>query len=627
MKKANKKQITKVLGIGKVDFNFTLELSDQDAEFLNTSIDSLDSIESLKILSNKPEIWDKISLTSSSQIISSFLYINKVSKHKIFIEFASLAPISFSEEEMFLKPILTYVAEHNFLFINENDILPFYKTTVTLNIKKGSKIINTFNLCQNENSNINRSNAPEDATMYEKLICDYSQFNYLFIDLNEFVDLSHLNIGFSDVLNLLSTIDRFYKDLLFVVYFPAVIANISMLNLDSINQLTEILSYSDTVIFQKKEAIAFFTLLQQFSSQAITAIPNSIKNKAQFKTAETAFNSINFRRKISKKHSKGSSRIGIFIDDLSYLNIIECSRVGKDSHKIFEYKFNLIPKLNQANKKLIEEYKRQFEVNQNFLTSVFFGGFLSKFFNTSGYETAFVTASEITKRCLDLFKLGLEFPLDAEFYYVSPNKTLIREYKEKQIQQEKGFVLDCTNLNTSKLNFYNPLFDANLSSFFSSQVVRKHLNEQGFINTRGFLLLDTSKKKNTLLVDKSSDKYLKKDKNIMIAVKENSAKMNIENVEKILKFKSKALNDPSISQLELLAQTLSFSPLKNKQLPSYNESGYYFKHQGKVKLQPLKMSKTSNDVFKKEKNDKGKSKLLYIKKLQCLMNQLKSNKN
>ncbi len=45
----------------------------------------------------------------------------------------------------------------------------------------------------------------------------------------------------------------------------------------------------------------------------------------------------------------------------------------------------------------------------------------------------------------------------------------------------------------------------------------------------------------------------------MIAVNENSAKMNIENAEKILKYISKALNDPSITLLELLAQTLSFS--------------------------------------------------------------------
>jgi hypothetical protein len=88
-----------------------------------------------------------------------------------------------------------------------------------------------------------------------------------------------------------------------------------------------------------------------------------------------------------------------------------------ESHKIFEYKFNIIPKLNHANKKVIEEYTRQFEVIQNFLTSVFFGGLLSKFFNYSEYETAFVSASEITKRCLDIFKLGLDFSFDAEFYY------------------------------------------------------------------------------------------------------------------------------------------------------------------------------------------------------------------
>ena len=60
-------------------------------------------------------------------------------------------------------------------------------------------------------------------------------------------------------------------------------------------------------------------------------------------------------------------------------------------------------------------------------------------------------ACEITKRCIEIYKLGLELPLENDFYIVNVKKTALLGYKEKQIQQEKGFVLDCTNVNNSKL--------------------------------------------------------------------------------------------------------------------------------------------------------------------------------
>lgn len=596
MKKNQKKQTTKVLGIGKVDLIYTLDLTDQDCDIYSINPESLDTLESLKFMIDKSELYDKISVSSNSQLITSLFYLNKVSKHKMFVEFTSLSPISFSEEEAFLKPILTYVAEHNFLFINENDILPFYKTSITFNIRKGNLVLQTFNLCQNENSNVNRSSAPEDATLFERLMCEYSQFNYLFLDLNEFLDLTHLNLGFGDILNLLSTVDRLHKEISFVLLFPMIISNMNMLNMDSINQISEILSYSDIVLFQRKEAIAYFNLLNQFTStSSVSTNSPNFRSKSQFRDTEKLFSSIPTRRKV-RNALRGQYRIGIFLDDVNSLFISEVHKVLPERNQQCELKFSIIPKQNQANKRLIEEYRKQYELNQTMLNSIFFGAFLSKYLCSQGNEIPFITGCEIMKRCLDLYKLSLEFPTDSEFYYVAANKNLLHEFKEKQMKQEKGFVLDCTNLNTSKLSSYNPLFDNNLSSFFSSQVVRRHLNEQGFINTKGFLLLDPKSKKNVMLIDKSSDKYLKRNKNIMLAIKENSYKMNIENVEKILKYKSKVLNDPSITQLEKLAQTLSLSPKKNKQLPSFNENTYYFKPLGKTRLQPLKMSRTVNNI-------------------------------
>lgn len=618
----NKKQITKVLGIGKIDFHFFLELQEQDETDLDLTIESLDSLEKLKFLVDKPEYWDKISMTSNSPLINTFLYINRVSKHKTFIEFASLAPISYSDEEMFLKSIITYVSEHNFLFINENDIVPFYKTVINFSVKKGTQVVNTFNLCQNDNINssvhnnsISKDKNNEEDTIYDKLVCDYSQFNYLFLDLNEFVDMNAFNVGFSDVMTLLSTIDKNNRDISFVIMFSSILSNQNLFNIDSLNQLSDILSYADCVIFDKKEAMAYYNIQHQLSNNTSSGSffngHGGAKSKSQFKMiVEKTFLSGTYKRKSYKRNR--FDRLGIFLDDINSVTLVEGFKDAPEYSTSQEYKINIIPKSNNANKRLVEEYKRQYELNRQFLNSVFLGGFISKLVNNGGYEYSLFIANEITKRCLDLFKLELEFPLDNEFYYVSTKKSYFLNTLEKKQKQEKGFVLDCTNVLNSKLNEYNPLFDNNLSSFFNSNVVRKHLNNQGFINTRGFLLLDTKHKKSSLLLDKSPDKSLRRDKNIMIAVKENSSKMNQENLERMLHYKSKALNDPSITQLEMLASTLNYSPLKNKQLPSYSDSSYFYKpstYMGKMKLQPINKdyNKTSQNMsYKQSEVNEGK---------------------
>jgi len=383
-----------------------------------------------------------------------------------------------------------------------------------------------------------------------------------------------------------------------------------MLNIESLNNLSEILNYADFVFSDKREAIAYYNLQSQLDTTNTTNYHSSSsgmnhiggKSKYQFKNlVERSFLMGSFRRKSYCRNSK-CDKVGFFFDDLNSIHILESHRDNYEKSVSNEYKLNIIPKCNNANKKLVEEFKRQYDLNKNFLNSVYLGGFLSKYFNNGGYEYSFYVASEITKRVLEIFKLGLELPVDNEFYHVSSKKSNLLNNYEKKSKQEKGFVLDCTNLINSKLNEYNPLFDNNLTSFFHSNVVRRHLNDMGFINTKGFILLDTKhKNKQTLLLEKSAEKVLKRDKNVMIAVKENACKMNQENLEKVLHNKSKILNDPSIGQLEMLAHTLNYSPVKNKQLPSYSESYYKGSFFGKTKLQPLNYNKTSvNMSFKQE---------------------------
>ena len=159
------------------------------------------------------------------------------------------------------------------------------------------------------------------------------------------------------------------------------------------------------------------------------------------------------RRKSYNRNSK-CDKVGFFFDDLNSVDILESHRDNYEKSLSNEYKLDIIPKSNNANKKLVEEFRRQHDINKIFLNSVYLGGFLSKFLNNGGYEYSFFVASEITKRVLEVFKLGLELPVDNEFYYVSSKKSGLLNNYEKTSKKEKGFNLDCTNVLNSKLNEY-----------------------------------------------------------------------------------------------------------------------------------------------------------------------------
>ena len=65
---------------------------------------------------------NKINITSNSRDINTLIYLNKTAVKKIFASFVSFNSFYFNENEEFFKDIITYVAQQNFLFIEENDI-------------------------------------------------------------------------------------------------------------------------------------------------------------------------------------------------------------------------------------------------------------------------------------------------------------------------------------------------------------------------------------------------------------------------------------------------------------------------------------------------------------------------
>ena len=104
------------------------------------------------------------------------------------------------------------------------------------------------------------------------------------------------------------------------------------------------------------------------------------------------------------------------------------------------------------------------------------------------------------KNMLGMIKNNINYITDIDLYNVvvpfrkqSKRELIEKELYENQLKlfkQEKGFVLDCTNINASKKKEYNPLMDIYCQNFVFSKNNFTHLKKLGFINKKGNILKD-----------------------------------------------------------------------------------------------------------------------------------------
>ena len=193
-----------------------------------------------------------------------------------------------------------------------------------------------------------------------------------------------------------------------------------------------------------------------------------------------------------------NSKLGIFLDvNFSKVTFIEVPMNIKAT--LLSYDIKPYPKLSHNNVDLVELYKGILRQKRDFFKSIFFAGILNKIFHIKrknfGMDvlySGYLTGHEIVKRLLHLTTNEIPFPDNPKFYLVKINDNEVDEYVKKEYynKKESKFVLDCTNLEKSKLKNYVPLFDYNLHEFFENKAIQKELANKGFINSKGFVNYD-----------------------------------------------------------------------------------------------------------------------------------------
>jgi hypothetical protein len=315
----------------------------------------------------------------------------------------------------------------------------------------------------------------------DNIKCAYKSFDFILIDLDTIFKLSIKNNLLQDFTVFLRSISVNFPKMEIITIYPNITDDAKLITLESISNITELLSLSDLCVFEKKEALALFNLLNQLNSD--DEVSEDL-TKVDDKYLDIIF--MNAFRKTKKSFNKR----GIFIDELNKLTIVEVLPNNTKVKYFNSYEFQLYPKINHKNYKLIDEYKKCIAINYKLLKSVFLGCFLYQYMQKQSYYTDFISGEQIARRMLEALKNNWTIPKDNSFYQVVIDKNMVDEQVRREILQkrEEEFVLDCVNVNQSKLKFYNPLYDTHLSYYFSSSITKKNLKEAGFINTKGFIL-------------------------------------------------------------------------------------------------------------------------------------------
>ena len=538
-----------ILSLGHYDIDYYITLSEEDMlKFHIEDVTQLKKYEDISFIIENQYLWQKIQLKTENRFINLLLYLNKISNdsNKSYLEYIPYEePVFYNEA---VKNMLKTVNDFNFFFVNNCSLNPETKKYFSLTIKYNDQET-IFNFDKGENDNEIQKESGEEKNKEEekkgdtylknennpfnKIKCDCPQYNYFICSIEESLSIK----PYEDFIEFVIYAKLNYGALLAIEY-----GNISdnFNDKESMTLLNKLYLITDIFLFDEIDAIYNFkkhyeiftkekSKKKYFANGENLSDDQSQNNKSEFNDDIKSqisiqnnikqknlnrYNSVTRRRKdmtvkdlfeYFKKTiacngalSILNSKLGIFLDvNFSKVTFIEVPMNIKAT--LLSYDIKPYPKLSHNNVDLVELYKGILRQKRDFFKSIFFAGILNKIFHIKrknfGMDvlySGYLTGHEIVKRLLHLTTNEIPFPDNPKFYLVKINDNEVDEYVKKEYynKKESKFVLDCTNLEKSKLKNYVPLFDYNLHEFFENKAIQKELANKGFINSKGFVNYD-----------------------------------------------------------------------------------------------------------------------------------------
>ena len=525
----------KLCSLGILDININLILTESQAEKYDFNIDDYNTVSDLKNLfyplttdyNTEIDYFKHIFLSSDNNLINTLLYINRAYKPKTFIEFIMPNKLDFGSNTKFVHNLLIDVCNMNYLFIVENKIID-----VNSNIKFNINIIDeetkenietkTFDLFEmndleikiNNNENDNENLNENNDTVLFNLDYNFDKVDFFLVDLFSYKELLYKNKY--DIEKFLYKVIGDNKQIkIILIINKNCFTGYDFTSL--IEKYREIIELSDIIFCDRKEINYFLRTYSNLKNcsidinngnSSITSKDNSINNNNYLPginkdslNKKIPYNLINNRNENSnldlimfdnEKHRKNIPRISILFD--SYFSSITLyEQIG--THMEIDTKETFHFKLKQEKVDL-------FLKSGKIYYYIFIGGFLSRLIHNKSFRVCFYAGYLLLEK---IFKNTIKkkniFKID-DYNVLVPNEKkglkdklikLNEKILEDQKCKEKGFVLDCTNLNECKIKIYNPLLDTNCASYLLKKNIFEHLKNKGFINKNGIVLKDPDK--------------------------------------------------------------------------------------------------------------------------------------
>ena len=609
----NNNNITRIKSVGgSLDLDIVVALTDKQINDMRFNFNSISTIKDLQPYLTPPttplsiqqqqsnnntqlsnntnntcSLYPYVSLTSSNFLINSLLYINKVSKTKCFIEYIIPFSCAYNDDVQFLREFMENITAKNLILIEEHNLL-----NITPHI--------TFTL--------KRVNADDDTVIESKhfIICNTNEYDKesntyvgdLYSGLNYGSECSYLYTSINELYKCkLDTYDEIHSFLTHVTdAFPNTKIcinytncygndNDSEIDIDIINSINDLLGLTDIYVFEHKEINDYFSLIKTVNEHNSNVIRtymssnNSNSRKHNNNTNERVVK-INVEDVFIKEiHNTTTTKkvkaikIGIFINEMKTISIIQQDPLSKLIMFHSTYDINYLPLYINDNDK--NEYKNILLTHYDIIKSVFIGGFLSRLFNNKSFQTCYIAANESVKRIIDILRFNLTFSIEPSYYIITVKKPKQQQQQQRSkqstanYQKESHFILDCTNVLSSRKKEYNSLYDHMCSSYFSNINTRKHLHKLGFINKRGVILHDPDKKyfgrsiRNKLLMSN-----YEKEKNELEKRKENNEIMKLQ-LKNIAKNKvDEWYKYKNVNELMEMSAVFNFEKTAYRKLPS-----------------------------------------------------------
>ena len=566
----------KLCSLGILDININLTLTESQAENYNFNIDDYNTVLDLKNIfypDEEPEIeidyFKHIYISSDNNIINTLLYINRAYKSKTFIEFIMPNKLDFSDNTKFIHNLLIDICNRNYLFLIENKLID-----IGSNIKFNINIINddtkenveykTFDLFEMNDIEMKLTEGESnDELEYKEFNLDYNfdKVDYFLIDLFSFKEMLYKNkFDMEKFLYKIMNNNKQIKIILIINENCFIGYDFTSL----IEKYREIIELSDIIFCNRNELNYFYRTYNNLRNYSIDLLNRSNINYSKITSSNKSINNTSsnmnninnnilpnsnrdlIMKKIpynlvnnnnensnydlvvfdNEKHRKNISRISILFENFFSLTIYE--QIGTymevDTKETFYFKLK--------------------EDKQNFFTKegekiyyIFIGGFLSRLIHTKSFRVCFYAGYLLLEKIMkNNLKKKIVFKID-DYYVLVPNEK--KSFKEKMIKQnekileeikckEKGFILDCTNLNECKIKIYNPLLDNNCAGYLLKKNIFEHLKHKGFINKNGIVLKDPDKNeraKNNISRKKKNNLkpiYIENDNNIKLPIIQNN---------------------------------------------------------------------------------------------------------